>query len=269
MESDLETFNMPNPLIVAAVQLYGQILRIEDSSPPTQNSWKRCVAASSLEARFGLNINGLMENVFDAERDIPTGKPGSEIYKILKEFFKTTKDPPVWFVLWKEKKTDEIKAKLQKKSEGGAGDEDGETKEEAKPDAAASAGAGEAAASQAGGEQAAAAAAAAAAEAAAVEDEKFQIGDVVMGVATKAKDKWAQKCEIIDILARHYKVKMQTGTEVGSEHKFLHACVNAIIPEPDVAVATGQPQKKIVKISGTKILGALQGTQRIFRVHQP
>ena len=52
-----------------------------------------------------------------------------------------------------------------------------------------------------------------------------------MGVATKAKEKWAQKCEILDVLSRHYKVKMLEGTEIGATHKFLKACVKAI-PAP-------------------------------------
>ena len=93
-------------------------------------------------------------------------------------------------------------------------------------------------------------------EAAAVEDpgEKkddhamFEIGDVVMGVATKAKEKWAQKCEIVDILSKHYKVKMLEGTEIGTVHKFLHACVKRIeIPAPDAANAAGQLQRRWVK----------------------
>ena len=52
-----------------------------------------------------------------------------------------------------------------------------------------------------------------------------------MGVATKAKEKWAQKGEIIEIMSRHYKVKMLEGEAIYEHHKFLKACVKAI-PEP-------------------------------------
>ena len=106
MESGLETFKIPNPLVLAAIQLQQQILLIEDSVPPTQVGWQRCVLASSLGARFGLNTDGVKAELdsFVAERDIPEGKPGDQLYKLLKEFHKTTKEPPMWFSQWKAKK---------------------------------------------------------------------------------------------------------------------------------------------------------------------
>lgn len=226
---------MPNPLIKAAVMLYLHVnqVNIVDDSTAGKDSWKLCVVASSLEARFGLNIDSVKTCLegFEAEKDIPSGKQGAEVFKILKDFHKTTKDPPSWFSQWKENKAAEMKDK--KKAEGSAGDEDGEVKVKELTEAAPEAVAG---ASEAVGVQAAAAAPAPAAEAA-VDNDKFKVGDVVMGIATKSKEKWAQKCEITGILSTQYKVKMLEGTESGKGHKFLHACVKAIPPPgPELAL---------------------------------
>ena len=63
---------------------------------------------------------------------------------------------------------------------------------------------------------------------------EFQNGDIVMGVAVKLEDKYAQKCQIIEVLSRRYKVKMLTGTAPGKQHKFLKGSVKGI--EPDVPI---------------------------------
>ena len=63
---------------------------------------------------------------------------------------------------------------------------------------------------------------------------EFQNGHIVMGMATKFKDKFAQKCQIIEVLSRHYKVKMLAGPIQGENHKFLKGSVKRI--EPDVPI---------------------------------
>ena len=60
-----------------------------------------------------------------------------------------------------------------------------------------------------------------------------------MGAATKRKDKFdQQKCEIIAVLVRHYKVKMLTGPAKGTldeTHKYLHPSVKTIpVEEPPI-----------------------------------
>ena len=128
------------------------------------------------------------------------------------------------------KKAEAMKAKLEAKNAGAAEDEE-KTKDddeaEEKPEEKTGADADASAANQ--GE--AGAAVAVADEGRAADNAEFKIGDVVMGVATKAKEKWAQKCKIMEILSRHYKVTMLEGEAKGETHKLLKACVKAI-PAP-------------------------------------
>ena len=81
-------------------------------------------------------------------------------------------------------------------------------------------------------------------------DAEFQCGQEVMGVATKAKEKWAQKGVITEIMSRHYKVRMLEGAATGEIHKFLKAYVRAIpapaapaepVASAEAAVATAAP----------------------------
>ena len=212
---------MPNPLIAAAVQFYNQIDSVDDSIQAKM--WKRCILAWSLEARFGLNIDAVKNDVegFNPESDIPTGKQ-SEVYKIVREFLKGVKEPPEWYAQWKDKKAEAMKAKLEAKTVPGDAektkdkddddDDEAEEKPEEKTDADADADAankGQASAAVAG-------------------QTKIKVGDVVMGVAFKNKEKWAQKCKVNEILAKHYKVVMLEGAAKGENHKYLHKCVKAI-----------------------------------------
>ena len=58
---------------------------------------------------------------------------------------------------------------------------------------------------------------------------KFNMGDIVVGVATKFKQHYHnKKAKITAILAKHYKVEMLEGRAVGSSHKYLHASVSAV-----------------------------------------
>ena len=64
---------------------------------------------------------------------------------------------------------------------------------------------------------------------------RFKVGDRVMGVATKMKDKWAHECEITGVLSKQYKVKMLSGDAKGQNHKFMHKDVKAIPSEASAA----------------------------------
>ena len=55
----------------------------------------------------------------------------------------------------------------------------------------------------------------------------FTVGDIVVGVATKAKADWnGHKCQIDAILTKFYKVQMLEGPQKNKEHKYLHHCVS-------------------------------------------
>ena len=241
MSSGLETFAIPNPLILAAVQFCHQIDLLGDSIPEVRNKWQRCVLSSSLGTRLGLNIDAVKTEVqgFDPEDDIPAGKQ-NEVFKLLKEFLKGVKEPPSWFSNWKEKRADKAK-QVAKEKDASAPAGESETNKVAdkaegtvgeQTEAAADADAGAANQGQDGADQGTAGAAVAG------QDAEFKVGDIVMGVATKSKEKWAQKGEIVDVLTKHYKVKMLAGLAEGESHKFLKACVTAILaPVPAPAVA--------------------------------
>ena len=210
--------------------MYNQIYLVDDSITAAQNNWQRCVLASSLGARLGLNFDAVKEEVdgFDPEKDIPKTKQ-NEVYKIVKEFLKAVKEPPSWFAQWKDTRAVEMKTKLGGALKNAEGEGEGNTTDgaaaEEKPEEETT---GDDAAAASADNQAEAAVAV---EGRAADNAEFKVGDVVMGVATKAKEKWAQKCSIIEILSRHYKVKMLEGEATGDIHKFLKTCVKAI-PAP-------------------------------------
>ena len=224
---------MPNPLVLAAVQFFQSIALVDDFIPATQNNWQRCVLASSLGARLGMDIDAVKTEIegFDPESHIPPGKQ-NEVFKILNQFLKGVKAQPSWFAQWKEKKAETAKAKQAAGKDG----EDQTTKgdDQADGEQTGAAAVADAANGQEGADQSQAAEPAVAGQ-----DGEFKIGDIVMGVAIKAKDKWAQKCEIVEILTKHYKVKMLTGMAEGELHKFVKSCIKAIPPE---AVATVAPR---------------------------
>ena len=190
--------------------------------------WQKCVVASSLQVRFGLNIDVVKTELegFDPERDIPAGKQ-SEVFRILKEFLKAVKEAPSWFAQWKANRAEAMKAKLDSKNASAADDAD-KTKDddgaEQKPEENTGADA-----------DVNGAAVAVADEGRAADDAdavaEFKVGDIVMGIATKSKEKWAQKCQIVEILTKQYKVTMLEGEAKNEKHKFLKACVKAI-PAP-------------------------------------
>ena len=62
----------------------------------------------------------------------------------------------------------------------------------------------------------------------------FKTGDIVIGIAAKSKESFDnQRCEVIAVLSRQYKVKMLTGPSRWEEHKYLHKNVKAVEePEP-------------------------------------
>ena len=220
---------MPNPLVLSAVQFFQSIALVDDFIPATQNNWQRCVLASSLGARLGMDIDAVKPEIegFDPESHIPPGKQ-NEVFKILNQFLKGVKAQPSWFAQWKEKKAETAKAKQAAGKDGEDQTTNGEQTGAAETGAAAVA---DAANGQEGADQGQADAAVAG------QDAEFKIGDIVMGVAIKAKDKWAQKCEIVEILTKHYKVKMLTGLAAGELHKFVKSCIKAIPPEVVATVA--------------------------------
>ena len=185
--------------------------------------------ASSLGARLRLNTDAVKTEVegFDPENHIPEGKQ-AEVFKILKEFLKGVKEPPSWWAQWKDKreKAKATKQAASKETDAEAGEKttkakDDEKKEEVTEEVQTGAPADAGALPVFGEGQVAS------------QDDEFKAGDIVMGIALKGKDKWAQKGKIVKVLSKHYTLEMLEGGAIGESHKFLKACVAAIpAPEP-------------------------------------
>ena len=62
----------------------------------------------------------------------------------------------------------------------------------------------------------------------------YKPGDIVIGVATKHKDKYHQQaCAVLGVLAKQYKVKMLTGAASGENHKYFFHCVRSKEENPE------------------------------------
>ncbi len=62
----------------------------------------------------------------------------------------------------------------------------------------------------------------------------INVGDLVIGKASKYKEKFNDvECRVTSILAKHYWVTILTGPEKGNEHKYLHHCVS-LKPPPAI-----------------------------------
>ena len=72
-----------------------------------------------------------------------------------------------------------------------------------------------------------------AASAAPTDTTLFNVGDVVIGHATKHKQAFDnKKCNVVAMLAKHYKVEMMEGISRGRCHKYDHAAVTPLGPPP-------------------------------------
>ena len=143
----------------------------------------------------------------------------------MKDFFKQCKDPPTWFAQWKEKKAEEMKTKLKSREgvevaelEGTtAGNTDERKEAEVEREAAQD-----------------------------KDTSLFKKGDIIMGLAVKHREKYAQKGKIVDVLSKHYKEVMLEGPATNEMHKFVHSAVKAIEPQGAGAgaLATQQVQQE-------------------------
>ena len=71
----------------------------------------------------------------------------------------------------------------------------------------------------------------------------FNVGDIVIGIATKYKEKYdGQRCEVIAVLSRHYKVKMLTGPAFTEVHKYSKDAVKAVPASEQEARAAGSEE---------------------------
>ena len=61
----------------------------------------------------------------------------------------------------------------------------------------------------------------------------FNVGDVVIGHATKHKQAFDnKKCSVVAVLAKQYKVEVMEGISRGQFHKYYHAAVTRWGPPP-------------------------------------
>ena len=189
-----------------------------------------------MRARLGLevaDVQGLNLEQFD-ETFVPKERR-TAVFKLLKQFLKNVdaKDMPQWFQSWKDKRHEEMKRKAgiaDDKSGGKATAEEAanqsaaeDKKDDDKEDAVV--------------------------EASDAAEGQFKVGDHVMGVATKHKEKWAQEGEITGVLSNKYKVKMLTGNAIGADHKFLIKDVKAIPSE--------KPAAKVAKTDAASDAGSM------------
>ena len=216
------------------------------------NEWQRCVVAFAIGTRFQLVVDDLYTKDFD-DKCVPKEHHGT-VFKKLKEFLKNTnnKDLPPWFVSWKDKRAEEMRRKLGSADARGGGkawwiadeatnqstaedEKDEEKKDEDKTNEDKNEDEKEDAVMEPTASDAA--------------EFRFKVGDRVMCVATKAKDKWAQEGEITGLLSKHYWVKMLTGNAIGADHKFLIKDVKAIPSE--------KPAAKVAKTDAASDAGSM------------
>ena len=189
---------LPNPVILSSVQLWEAVQL-------------RGIVASAMQARVG--IAGVdMSEIVNPEISIPTSSAQSAAFKALKEYLKGVKDLPTWFCQWRDKRTEDNHKKAAAAAAAAEAKEAEGDNKDVKP---------------LGEEEQVAPGQADPAEA---NDNalKFKVGDIVMGCATKYKEKYAQPCKITGILARHFNVIILEGPCAGDKHKFLHHAVKAI-----------------------------------------
>ena len=64
----------------------------------------------------------------------------------------------------------------------------------------------------------------------------LKVGSIVVGTATKWKDKYdGVKCKVVDLLSKHVKVLINDTNEV---HKYTYQCVRPLSPQPGAAAGS-------------------------------
>ena len=219
-ECDLK---VPNPLCAASVQFLQAVWDLDASGTSPQGmagTWQQYTVASSLQARLGFAVDDdMMEKDFDPENEIPA-KLSNEAFKLIREFLKPVKSPPSWFAQWKEKRsTQRAKPKDREEEAQGQVKEEGEAKGEASATQVEAEDEGEA-----NGD-----------DGAPGESPMYKKDDILIGVATKFKEKYdQQECKVVAVLSKKYKVEMLTGPATGEVHKyFFHSVRSAKKESPE------------------------------------
>jgi hypothetical protein len=265
-----------NPLAQAGLNYLAAVDPAGDTSQP----WKGQLANSVLTLRLGLKATAGVEVDVDAiQEDIPV------IYKVTKEFLALMPKGtvlPEWWNEWKrvhEARKQEKKEKSKKLSElagtkeqapaadgshtndvtalgNGAEPASTDADKEATTTADSIGAAITHDASGADGVATVNVASCVEGEAATVERRMYEVGDVVIGRSKKWKDSFNNmKCTIVDVLVKHYKVRMMEGVAEGELHKYFHECVDPLAgdaaPSVDtsseaVADATGSTSSAVV-----------------------
>ena len=188
-----------------------------------KQEWQQGVIAACLGKRLGLNTSIVSALPADLEFDITQipDEHANEVFRALKEFFKSGKELPGWYTSWKDSRAAAMKEKLENKKTVGATGSGGDD---------VASGPGEVAeAGTEGGEAAIASGHGAGAEASTAVGGKFEKGAVVIGIAGKNKDKYdGRKCEILSVLSKQYKVKILEGPAEGETHKYAHNAVKSV-----------------------------------------
>ena len=71
-------------------------------------------------------------------------------------------------------------------------------------------------------------------------------GDIVIGRATKHKDKFDEKrCKVVAVQAQHYKVEILEGPAKGETHKYLHRLVTVVKNDGDGALLQAAPAGEV------------------------
>ena len=100
---------------------------------------------------------------------------------------------------------------------------------------------------------------------------RFKVGDVVMGIATKHKDSWHnRKAKIIGVLTSHYKVRMLEGPSNGLLHRYVFK--DCVLVDPHVAAATGAASSAATSAASSadsRVASAVAATSAVETPAQP
>ncbi|CAK0832947.1 unnamed protein product [Prorocentrum cordatum] len=226
-----EGIDVPNPVLKSAV---GFVKAVSPTAPQAGQEWAHRLVQEGLTARLQLKV-GAVEGDFDPVAAVPAAS-AADAFRATKEFlsFLPKGVTVAWLQAWK-KHRDEEKDKAKQARADAKDAKDAEKGAEVK--ASEKGAEGKAVEKGAEGKASPASEKSGAADAQGghkeqpQEVQKFKIGDVVIGKSHQHKEKYNDvEAQVTDVLTRHYKVKLLTGTAANTSndiHKYLFKDVRA------------------------------------------
>ena len=80
----------------------------------------------------------------------------------------------------------------------------------------------------------------------------ISVGDIVLGRATKFKEKFNNvHGKVITVLSTHYKVELLEGAAKGETHKYIKNCVRLVPPKPSIIADVQAAEARTDRIAAT------------------